>query len=150
VAISSVAVLLIVEFLPRLELEPIWTRIPTVYSRLPHGAVVANLPHGSSENWNDPIYLYWSTGAWPELVNGYSGFEPPWYGRLRALAAEFPADRTLDAYRELGTQYFVLHAGLYRQRYADVIAEADRQPRLRHVTTYEWEEGEARVYQLLE
>jgi hypothetical protein len=141
--------LLIVDFMPRLELQDTWTRVPSVYGSLPRGAVVANLPSGDDTNWNDPIYMLWSTEAWPRLAGGYSGFEPPWYSALRRAAAEFPADATLDAYHRRGTQYFVLHSALYRSQYARVISEAEAQPRLRPVATYSWDEGEARVFQLL-
>ena len=30
---------------------------------------------------HDPTYMYYSTFHWQNLVNGYAGFFPPWYGR---------------------------------------------------------------------
>jgi len=36
---------------------------------------------------HDPTYMYYSTFHWQNLVNGYAGFFPQWYGRL-TLAME--------------------------------------------------------------
>jgi hypothetical protein len=146
---AVLSALLCADFLPRLDLRDVWTSVPSVYSRLPVGAVVTNLPFGGPSNWDDTVYMYWSTGAWPRLVNGGSGFEPRWYAALRQSAAAFPSDRTLDDFARVHTQYFVLHSGYYRLGYQKVIADAEHQPRLRHVTTTEWEEGEIQIFQLI-
>jgi hypothetical protein len=54
-----------------------------------------------------------STRHWKPLVNGYAGIEPGSYQRLRNLARAFPSQEFLDALRQAGTRYVVLHRGGY-------------------------------------
>ena len=82
-------------------------------------------------------------------MNGSSGFAPPWYDALGMISRRFPSDEALDAYRRLGTEYFVLHEGYYRQTFNAVVSAAAAQPRLQFVATNTWEEGECRLYRLL-
>ena len=106
------------------------------------------LPGPGDAFWHDSVFMYFSTFHWHPLVNGMSGFAPPHYGDLGRTARGFPSDETLDAFARLGTQYFVLHEGYYREDWARVVAAADAQPRLQFVAVARWEEGEARAYRL--
>jgi hypothetical protein len=67
--------------------------------------------------------------------------------RWERFARKFPTDATLDAFRKLGTEYFVRHEGYYRtQKFNRVVAHVERQPRVECVATSSWEEGECRLY----
>jgi hypothetical protein len=151
IALGAIGLALLIEVFPRLDLKPIWTHVPGVYARIPGGAVLADMPFATARDpyWHDPIYVYFSTFHWHPITNGYSGFTPPWYAPLGVIAREFPSDQTLDAFRERGTEYFVLHEGFYHEDFARIVADADAQPRLQFVTKASWEEGECRVYRLV-
>jgi hypothetical protein len=144
--LAAIAVAVLVDVRPALELRPLWTHGPDIYASVPERAVVADLPmYGSG----DPVYVYLSTFHWRPLINGASGFEPTWYAPLVATSREFPDDQTLDAFTALGTQYFVLHEAYYRDTFPRVTAAADAQSRLQFVATTTWEEGECRLYRVL-
>jgi hypothetical protein len=143
--IAAIAVAVLVDARPTLELRPLWTHGPDVYAAVPDRAVVADLPmYGNG----DPVYVYLSIFHWHPLINGASGFEPGWYAPLVAASREFPGDKTLDAFDALGTQYFVLHEAYYRDAFPRVTAAADAHPRLQFIATSSWEEGECRLYRL--
>jgi hypothetical protein len=145
-AIWVMAIAVLVDVRPSLELRPLWTHAPPVYASVPEGAVLANLPMPGNA---DPVYIYLSTFHWPKVVNGASGFEPAWYAPLASISREFPADEALDAFSKLGTQYFVIHESYYRGFFPRVVAAAAAQPRLQFVAASTWEEGESRLYRLI-
>jgi hypothetical protein len=152
VLLGTIGVALLVDLHPTLGLQPLWDHAPGIYARVPDPqAVLADLPLPAAGDlfWHDPVYMYFSTFHWHPIVNGNSGFAPPWYGALGAIAREFPSDATLDAFRALGTDYFVLHEGFYHAAYPRVVAGADAQPRLKFVAASSWDEGECRLYRLL-
>jgi hypothetical protein len=141
-----------VDVQPTLELQPLWNHAPAIYNDVPdRRAVLADLPlpWGQDVFWHDPVYVYFSTFHWHPIINGSGGFVPAWYEPLGALARDFPSDPTLDAFRKLGTEYFVLHEGYYgTPKFNRVVADVGRQPRLEFVATSTWEEGECRLYRL--
>jgi hypothetical protein len=144
---------LLIDVHPALELQPLWDHPPGIYQLIPdRRAVLADLPlpWDGDPFWHDPVYMYFSTFHWHPIVNGSSGFMPAWYDQLGALSRDFPSDGTLDAYRRLGTDYFVLHEGYYgTQKFGRVVSDIEAQPRLQFVETATWEEGECRLYRLL-
>jgi hypothetical protein len=154
VVLTVLGVLLLVDVHPALELQPLWDHAPGIYQLITdRRAVLADLPLPWDRDpfWHDPVYMYFSTFHWHPIVNGSSGFTAPWYDQLGALSREFPADQTLDAYRRLGTEYFVLHEGYYGTRtFRRVVSDIEAQPRLQFVDTVTWEEGECRLYRLLQ
>jgi hypothetical protein len=153
VALSALGVLLLIELHPALELQPLWNHAPGIYQSIPNQrAVLADLPLPWDRDpfWHDPVYMYFSTFHWHPIVNGRSGFMPAWYDQLGAISRDFPSDQTLDAYRRLGTEYFVLHEGYYHTAtFRRVVSESEAQPRLQFVASTTWEEGECRLYRLL-
>ena len=152
VTLWVIGIALLVDLHPTLGLQPLWNHAPGIYRLVPdRQAVLADLPlPGDSDLfWHDPVYMYFSTFHWHPLINGASAFAPAWYGPLGAISREFPSDQTLDAFRTLGTEYFVLHEGYYHDTFRRVVADAEAQPRLQFVATSSWEEGECRLYRLL-
>jgi hypothetical protein len=105
-------------------------RAPAVYkevARLPADTVLAELPLGESDF--DLRAMFYSTVHWRPLVNGYSGFYPPHYGRL-ALAvsdvARFP-EAAVDALRAQGATHVIVHEGAYLEKRGPETSEALRQ-----------------------
>jgi hypothetical protein len=151
--LSALGILLLIELHPALELQPLWNHAPGIYQFIPdQRAVLADLPLPWDRDpfWHDPVYMYFSTFHWHPIVNGSSGFNPAWYDQLGALSRDFPSDQTLDAYRRLGTEYFVLHEGYYHTTtFRRVVSDIETQPRLQFVASTTWEEGECRLYRLL-
>ena len=60
----------------------------------------------------DSLYMYWSTAGFPEIVNGFGGFDPTGYDRLRKEVAGFPDARSVRALRELGVRTVLFHSEL--------------------------------------
>jgi hypothetical protein len=153
VALTVVAVLLLVDLHETVTLVPLWNHAPDIYNHVPDPkATVADLPLPMAQDpfWHDPVFMYFSTFHWHPLINGSSGFAPSWYEALGAVSTEFPSDVTLDAYQRLGTDYFVLHEGYYGPaKFRRVVSDIGAQPRLAFVATATWEEGECRLYRLI-
>jgi hypothetical protein len=148
----AIGIAVLADVRPTIELQPLWDHPPAIYESVPdRRAVLADLPlpWGQDVFWHDPVYVYFSTFHWHPIINGSGGFVPAWYEPLGAIARDFPSDPTLDAFRKLGTEYFVLHEGYYgTPRFRRVVADAGRQPRLELVAASSWEEGECRLYRL--
>lgn len=91
-------------------------RAPEVYkeiARLPAESVIAELPLGESDF--DLRAMFYSIGHWRPLLNGYSGFFPPHYGRLAVTLIDlvrFP-DAAVEALRRQGATHVVVHEDAY-------------------------------------
>jgi hypothetical protein len=144
--LGALAVLMLVDVHPTLELRPVWLHGPGIYQQIPGEAVVADLPLLAD---GDSVFTYLSTFHWHPLVNGSSGFQPSWYPALAAALSTFPDDRALDALARVGTEYVVLHEAYYRDEFDRISARADAQPRLAFVATSSWDEGACRLYRLI-
>jgi len=57
----------------------------------------------------DSLYMYWSTDGFPKIVNGFGGFDPTGYDRLRQEVAGFPDAQSVAALRELGVRTVLFH-----------------------------------------
>jgi hypothetical protein len=91
-------------------------RAPNIYkevARLPREVVLAELPLGQSDF--DLRAMFYSVVHWRPLLNGYSGFYPPHYGRLATALSDVPRfpDAALEALRAHGTTHVIVHEGLY-------------------------------------
>jgi len=94
-------------------------RGPAVYremARQPADSVVLELPLGQPDY--DQRAMYYSTVHWRPLVNGYSGFIPPHYGRMITAFSEMPRHRelSLQVLRATGATHVILHEGAYRTK----------------------------------
>jgi hypothetical protein len=97
----------------RLELP---RRAPLIYravGQLPAGAVIADLPLGEADY--DLRAMYYSIERWRRIVNGYSGFFPPQYGRVKVALSEVPRhpDVSVETLRELGVTHVIVHEAAY-------------------------------------
>ena len=91
-------------------------RAPNVYkvfAREAPDAVLAELPLGESDF--DLRAMFYSTVHWRPLLNGYSGFYPPHYGRLALAVSDVPrfTDTALQALRAQGATHVIVHEGAY-------------------------------------
>jgi len=97
----------------RLELP---RRAPLVYGavgQLPTNAVIADLPLGEADY--DLRAMYYSIDRWRPIVNGYSGFFPPHYGRVKVALSEVQRhpDISMETFRELGVTHVIVHEAAY-------------------------------------
>jgi hypothetical protein len=100
---------------PSARLEPP-RRAPRVYgavSQLPSDAVIADLPLGQPDY--DVRAMYYSIERWRPIVNGYSGFFPRHYGRVKVALSEVPRhpDVSMETLRELGVTHVIVHEAAY-------------------------------------
>ena len=92
-------------------------RAPAVYREVaravPADGVIAELPLGYPDF--DLRAIYYSIVHWRRVLNGYSGFTPPHYGRLTSALSEVPRhpDLSLQALRDVGTTHAIVHEGAY-------------------------------------
>jgi hypothetical protein len=103
---------------------------------------------------DDLIYMYYSTFHWQRLVNGYSGFFPPSYIAAVGAVANFPDEESINTIMAHKTRYLVVHGERLRgARYATLIPELDRQPKLALVSRSPSERpgqhGEISVYRVV-
>jgi hypothetical protein len=97
----------------RLELP---RRAPLIYravGQLPTDAVIADLPLGQADY--DLRAMYYSIDRWRPIVNGYSGFFPPHYGRVKVALSEVQRhpDVSMEILRELGVTHVIVHEAAY-------------------------------------
>ena len=101
-------------------------RAPAVYREFaaqPSDAVLIELPLGPPDF--DLRAMFYSVVHWRPLVNGYSGFYPPHYGRLITALSEIPrhADVSIEALRSTGATHLILHQGAYRDGEGEATAQ---------------------------
>jgi hypothetical protein len=117
-AAGALAAAVLVECLSiPMSLTAIPTRPPAVYDALvrDHGggapATIVEVPmiFAQDPNYQDPIYMYYSTFHWQKLLNGYSGFFPPSYLELAAYMRTFPDAASLQLLRSRDARYAVVH-----------------------------------------
>jgi hypothetical protein len=61
--------------------------------------------------FEETVYMVRSTQHWKRLVNGNAGFEPSGYRHIRELCRRFPSSESIEALREIGVRYILLHWG---------------------------------------
>jgi hypothetical protein len=110
----------------------------------PPPAVVFEFPI----NREDTRFMYYSTFHWQSLVNGYSGFYSPRYGRLDQQLRRFPAHDALQELARLQVRYFVIHGEMMPpERYRELTAALDAlAPQVRLVSRRPWSGAEISLY----
>ena len=159
IAVVSIGLIAVAEYLMRpVTLEPVDTKPGEVYRWLnaqPPG-VVAELPMPAA--WKKPLeigfhesrFSYNSTYHWRPIVNGYSGFWPLSYIDLIGAVQQFPSDDAVNALRERGVEYLILHERFYGpERYRDVTRVLDARGDMAVHGPFAEGPFEARAYRLL-
>lgn len=65
--------------------------------------------HLPSDQHNDPVYVFLSTAGFPQIFNGYSGFVPNFYSRVRREMEPFPSAGSVQRLQSLGIETVVVH-----------------------------------------
>ena len=92
-------------------------RAPAVYREVaravPGDAVIVELPLGSPDF--DLRATYYSIVHWRRMLNGYSGFTPPHYGKLTSELSEVSRrpEISLQALREAEATHAIVHESAY-------------------------------------
>jgi len=137
--VAAIAVAAMVEDFPGLAFQAAPPRPPQAYdyfNNLAPGTVIAELPTPEAEAvyWKESIYQYYSTFHWMTLVNGNSGYFPPWYRAFARDAHSFPDNRSLAMFRSHGVTYVVIHEDGYgTERFRTVAAAAEGRSDLHEV-----------------
>jgi hypothetical protein len=72
--------------------------------------VIAELPVGDEADF---WYMYQSRLHWRPLLNGQSGFFPPWYNDFQRYANQFPDAVSIAYLKSRGVRHVVLHEQRY-------------------------------------
>ena len=91
------------------------SRAPAVYHAVPRDmpVVLAELPLGQQDY--DLRAMFYSMVHHARLLNGYSGFFPPHYGRLALALSDVPRhpDPAWTALKEFGATHVLIHEGVW-------------------------------------
>lgn len=77
-------------------------------------------PDGNNLHY-DTKYMYFSTYHWKKLVNGYSGFFPPYYIELLHHLQSFPSDESITRLEDVGVRYVIIHSAEIKENEWDNI-----------------------------
>jgi hypothetical protein len=152
---AGLIVLVALDAAPDLTLTDPWPVTPSIYDQLPSGAdvVIVDLPfpiRRVTPYEHEYSYLQFATSHHRRMVNGGSGFYPPWYDALEVTMASFPSDASLEALRQKGARFLVLHGAFYEPAdWTRVASALDVRRDVRLVATAEWNGAADRLYELL-
>jgi hypothetical protein len=152
--VAALVAVVAVESAPALGLTPVWRHAPEIYGSLPadRDAVLVDLPFPQRDGpfSVEYSYLYFATAHHRRLVNGGSGFYPPWYNGLADLMKTFPNDAAVAALRDHGAEFLVVHEAFYEPKvYEEVIAGIETRADLAPVTTAKWNGKNVKLYRLV-
>jgi hypothetical protein len=144
---------IVIDFWPRIELRPVWREPPPIYSPLLNrpDVVLAEFPWRSSDFTPHLPSMFFSLWHWANMVNGYSGFEPPGYQQFLQAITPFPADSAIEALQARGVTHVSINCALYGED-ADchsVLEELDGSPRFRRLIQARWEDDTSALYELV-
>lgn len=105
--------------------------------------VVLELPWGRPAD--SALYLYWSTGHWQRMVNGFGSFDPPGNADLGVVGHGWPSVHTARVFREYGVRYVVVHADRLTQRRRERVEGAAAYPPGVHLAAIL---GDTRIYEI--
>ncbi len=142
VVFGALAAAALIELRPTGRMYPFSREIPGIYASVTPAMVLAEFP--SPEHEFD--YMYFSTRHWARLINGASGFAPPWYyDANRALM--FPSPAAIQFVRRLGATHVTLNcAFLSEGERENALRELDANPALAVAATGTWRGAEVRLY----
>jgi hypothetical protein len=109
------------------------TQTAEFLSAQPPGLIM-QMPLESSQSgpalWQETYYGH-------PIAYGFDTFEPPEWASVRDELDRFPADESLDVLNSWGVRYIVVSANAYEQRWGEVAASLEANPRLRLLTANE-------------
>lgn len=151
---AGLVVLVAVESAPALDLVPIWKDVPPIYGSIPadDDAVLVDLPFPQRDGSTPGEYsfLYFATFHHKRLVNGGSGFYPPWYNGLADLMRNFPNDPAMAELKRHGADYLVVHGFFYGpEAWVKATAALDARRDVTLVAANTWNGAESRLYRIV-
>jgi hypothetical protein len=106
--------------------------VPPIYraEALGNAKAIVSLPdyYGKPQWFFEPDYLYYSTGHWRPIVNGYGRSSPPEYPALISAMGTFPAPEAAAAMRGAGVDRVVLHTMRYQTDTTELVRNAKASP----------------------
>jgi hypothetical protein len=146
------AVLLLEYWVAPLRLVPFPNDPPPLYAWLagqPRG-VVAEFPMPAEDTVQgiEPRYNYMSTFHWMPMINGYSGYYPPSYGRLDPMKS-IPDLSAVEALVREGVVYVIVHPDLYDAGRRDrILSDIAASPRFAELGRFDDGLGTAAVFRV--
>jgi hypothetical protein len=119
---------------------------------LTRGAVAIELPMALPERLDrsaDAWYMVARIGAWPSLVNGYSGYYPPDYLTLADRIRLFPDDRAMREVARVGVTVLAVHERFYGQQFKEIVDALDRRDDVERVGQYQEDRFAVVVYRIV-
>lgn len=85
--------------------------------------VVLEIPDyiGTPQHFSDAQYMLYSTQHWMNLANGYTRYYPPDYVPRMQLYSKFPAQEAIQAMKEIGIDYLVIHSEKFSEEQKHVL-----------------------------
>jgi hypothetical protein len=106
-----------IEPLPPLDLDLPW--LTWVLEETEPGDVLAFVPFPAGRGARDYLgtsqWMYWQMRHWRPMVNGYSGFFPARFRRLKKAMQTFPSEESLRALDESAVRYCIVHRAFIRR-----------------------------------
>jgi len=144
---AALAAAVMIDLRPAPNLIDYPSRIPSIYSSVSPEMVLAEFPFDAHFD-----LIYFSTFHWARMVNGYSGYSPDSYTKLREyLADNFPSAEAIETLRRRGVTHITINCARYRERNWDcshAVAKLDALPTLTLISSVRWEGDVVRLYQL--
>jgi hypothetical protein len=119
---------------------------------LARGSVVVEMPMAPPERLDQSVdadYMVNRIGAWPKLVNGYSGFYPAAYLTFADRTRDFPDERSIREMARVGVSVLAVHERWYGPRFGAIVAELDSRADVERIGEYFAGEKRVAVYQVL-
>jgi hypothetical protein len=107
---------------------------------LTRGTVAIELPVATPERLDqsaDAWYMVERIGAWPSLVNGYSGYYPPDYLTLADRIRLFPDDRAIREIARVGVTVLAVHERFYGLQFKEIVDALERRDDVERVGQYQ-------------
>ena len=97
--------------LPPLDLELPWLEWIEGNTKVDEALAFVPFPEGRStrDYLGTSQWMYWQLRHWRPMVNGYSGFFPAKFQKLKKTMEGFPSNASLLALHEAGVRYCVVH-----------------------------------------
>ncbi len=118
---------------------------------LTRGAVAIELPLALPERLDrsaDAWYMVARIGAWPSLVNGYSGYYPPEYLTLADRIRLFPDDRAIREIARVGVTVLAVHERFYGAQFKEIVDALERRDDVERVGQYQEDRFAVVVYRI--
>jgi hypothetical protein len=99
----------------------------------------------------DPWYAFWSRSHWNPLVNGYSGYYPPEYGRSLANTERFPDSHSIAYLTALKVRYVIVHRSHFEDDddFVELVLRMSKWPELERFGRLEAPHGEVELFRLV-